>query len=415
MATPVLKTPKEFHFNKPEEWGKWKARFQQYRLASGLSEKSAECQIGTLLYCMGEEAEDVLDATGISDADKSDYKKVLDKFDDHFQVRKNLIYERARFNQRKQEKGESVELFITALHQIVDICEFGTMKDELIRDRLVVGIRDKTLSERLQMEGELTLEKAKRLIRQREAVKEQGSALKSSGAEDSHSLESVASKHQRRRFKAHSVQSDQRSRAPPTSNKCRRCGGESHPLQRCPAKEVVCHKCNRKGHFRKHCLSKTVAAVTGDRDQSPDGEEPDFYLDTTSLDDASETTWQIEVLVGDNKMNFKVDTGAEVTAMSHSAWKSLRNVPQLHTSKKVLGGPDWKPLSVIREAIVPFTYKQKSCDQTVYVIKNLKNNLLGLPAIRALNILQQVDAVETPIPEKYPQVLAPLVRSTPSS
>ena len=38
------------------------------------------------------------------------------------------------------------------------------MKEELIRDCLVVGIRDLVLSERLQMEAELMLDKAKRLI-----------------------------------------------------------------------------------------------------------------------------------------------------------------------------------------------------------------------------------------------------------
>ncbi len=127
---------------------------------------------------MGEEAEDVLNATGISEEDKKDYAKVLQQFDDHFQVQKNLIYERARFNQRYQERGESVEVFITALHQAADTCEFGDMKDQMIRDRLVVGIRDKTLSQRLQMESDLTLGKAKRLITQKEAVREQESVLK---------------------------------------------------------------------------------------------------------------------------------------------------------------------------------------------------------------------------------------------
>ena len=48
----------------------------------------------------------------------------------------------------------------------------------MIRDRLVVGIRDSSLSERLQMDESLTLEKAKKLVRQREAVKEQQSFLK---------------------------------------------------------------------------------------------------------------------------------------------------------------------------------------------------------------------------------------------
>ena len=62
---------------------------------------------------------------------------------------------------------------------MADKCDYGVMKEELIRGRLVVGIHDKALSERMQMEAGLTLEKAKTLIRQREAVKEQGLILAS--------------------------------------------------------------------------------------------------------------------------------------------------------------------------------------------------------------------------------------------
>ena len=42
----------------------------------------------------------------------------------------------------------------------------------MIRDQLVIGIQDSRLSERLQMDPDLTLEKAKKLIRQSEAVDE---------------------------------------------------------------------------------------------------------------------------------------------------------------------------------------------------------------------------------------------------
>ena len=155
------------------------------------------------------------------------------------------------------------------------------------------------------MEADLTLEKAKRLIRQREAVKEQGSTLKSHGADDSLSLESLGPRSQRKRrpdFRGSAGQSDYRQRVPkydyrrqtpPTSKKCRRCGKEPHPIQQCPARQVVCFKCNRKGHFQKQCLSKTVAAVTGAMDQLElqySEDEPDFYLDTTSLDETTGTT-----------------------------------------------------------------------------------------------------------------------------
>ena len=45
-------------------------------------------QVSTLLYTMGEEAEDILMSTKISYTDKKVYDKVIEKFDLFFQVRK---------------------------------------------------------------------------------------------------------------------------------------------------------------------------------------------------------------------------------------------------------------------------------------------------------------------------------------
>ena len=75
-----------------------------------------------------------------------------------------MIYERGRFNRCCQLPDEPVDHFITEIHVLAETCEFGEMKEELIRDQLVVGIQDLALSECLQLEPDLTLDKAKRLI-----------------------------------------------------------------------------------------------------------------------------------------------------------------------------------------------------------------------------------------------------------
>ena len=142
-----------------------------------LAEKSEECQASTLLYCLGVDAEDVLTTTRISDDKRKKYARVVEKLDEFFRVRHNVIFERARFNKRNQLPGELAENYITVLHQLAESCEYGNIKDEMIRDRLVVGIRDESLSERLQMEVNLNLDTAKKLIRQREAVQQQQELL----------------------------------------------------------------------------------------------------------------------------------------------------------------------------------------------------------------------------------------------
>ena len=147
MTSLHLQPPGPFD-KSPDGWLKWKRRFEQYLHASGLSsEGSEERQVSTLLYCLGEEANDVLTLTGISDTDRNKYETVMSKFDEFFTVRRNIMFERARFNQRNQLKGESAETYITALYGLIENCNFGALKDELLRDRLVVGIQDQKLSQ----------------------------------------------------------------------------------------------------------------------------------------------------------------------------------------------------------------------------------------------------------------------------
>jgi len=151
-------------------WPKWWSRFEQYRVASVLSKESEERQVSTLLYCLGEEAEDILDTTGISVEHRKQYSQVLSKFDAFFGIRKNVIIECAKFNCRCKFPEEPAEQFIASLYNLAADCKYEELKGEMIRDRIIIGIRDLSLSERLQMDPELTLEKAKTMVRQREAV-----------------------------------------------------------------------------------------------------------------------------------------------------------------------------------------------------------------------------------------------------
>ncbi len=98
-----------------------------------------------LLYCMGGKAEDILQSFQLSEEDAVKFNLVLEKFDRHFVVRRNKIFEQAKFNKREQLPDESSESFITALHKLAEHCEYGTLRDEMIRDRLVVGIKNAAL------------------------------------------------------------------------------------------------------------------------------------------------------------------------------------------------------------------------------------------------------------------------------
>ena len=165
MASYQIAPPESFNFSQPDGWPKWIRRFERFRQASGLDTKGEPSQVNTLIYTMGDEADD------LHDLQMKVYDKVKAKFDSHFVKRRNLIYERAKFNQRRQEEGESVDAFVTSLYCLAEHCGYGSLHSEMIRDRIVVGLQDASLSERLQMDPELTLDKAIFTARQSEAVK----------------------------------------------------------------------------------------------------------------------------------------------------------------------------------------------------------------------------------------------------
>ena len=67
--------------------------------------------------------------------------------------------------------------FFTSLHVLADSCDYGNLKEKVIRDCIVVGIRNKALSEKLQLDSKLMLESVTRQVCQREAVHEQQQIL----------------------------------------------------------------------------------------------------------------------------------------------------------------------------------------------------------------------------------------------
>ena len=102
---------------------------------------------------MGDRADEILRSFQLSAEDGKKYDVVCHKFNGHFVARKNVIYECAKFNSRRQEPDKPVEAFVTSLYTLAEHCGYETLHDEMIRDRIVVGIQDRRLSEKLQLDS----------------------------------------------------------------------------------------------------------------------------------------------------------------------------------------------------------------------------------------------------------------------
>lgn len=408
--------PERFDFRQPENWKRWLTRWERYRVISGLSKQNAETQVNSFLYALGSEAEDALIAMRLPDEDARDYDKVTAAFDHYFVPRRNVIYERARFNQRSQLEHEPVESFVKDLHRLADSCEFGILKDELIRDRLVVGLQDRALSERLQLDADLTLEKAVNMARNSEAVKSQQEVVRRNASEKT-DLDAVTTRGRERRFthKRPPTKSTAGRDATQTSpDACRWCGdGRGHPRARCPAQGKSCNSCGKKGHFATVCRSSNAKdqemRTRHGRRQARKGIVEEVFLGEVQLAPSSDP-WFVVACMDGKEVKFKVDTGADVTAVPGAA---LPPHTRLQKPTKMLYGPGSSKVHTLGQVKVDIKWKGITTRQEVFVVEGLRQALLGRPAIRALNVLPELLSLEDrpgsgPVVSKYPGLFGSL-------
>ena len=199
---------------------------------------------------MGEQADDIFISFEFTAEQEKNYEEVKEKFENYFIVKRNIIFERAKFNSRSQRAGESVDSFITDLYGLARYCNFGALKEELIRDRIVVGLQNRELSEKLQLDPNLTLEKATNLARQRETVKQQQNILDGGFKSTPVHVDGIAKGKSRRNKGNFKEKSQGKSKEKPSNSykeknadqKCQRCLGKLHLKKTCPARFSKCNK-----------------------------------------------------------------------------------------------------------------------------------------------------------------------------
>ena len=125
------------------------------------------------------------------------------------------------------------------------------------------------------------------------------------------------------------------------NHNCGRCGLIKHkPGDRCPAKQAICRKCNKKGQYAACCFSKTVAASA----HEVEAEDPAFLEALTNNSDTSRTS---NLRIAGRRIQFKLDMGAEVTAISEATYK-LDKIP-LRKSSTPLQRPAGQSLTVLEQ------------------------------------------------------------------
>jgi len=133
---------------------------------------------------------------GDTSRDEWQVDNVIEKFDRHCNPSVNETVERYRFFTKNQGSGETNDSYVTELKLLAKTCHFGTLRDLLFRDRIVCGINNASMRERLLREKNMMLDACTQLCRAAELSRENSKTICGSLAEELHAVQGAARQRQ---------------------------------------------------------------------------------------------------------------------------------------------------------------------------------------------------------------------------
>ena len=277
--------PPEFEEN-VEDWDQYIERMENYFVANGIRQEEKK---RSLLLAVISPANYRLLRSLVSPQKPSDklYDEVVAVMKAHHCPKPSVIVQRFRFHNRFRQPGESVSTYISELRALSEHCGFGLCLDDMLRDRLVCGVKDDAIQRKLLAETDLTLQKASAIAISMETASKDAQILISFGGATVPEKEPESSP---RAETIHRVQDKPARKFVGCS-----CCGKRHPSSICRFKNATCYACGKVGHIKSVCRSRRLETTTKSNQQvncmQP---EEDSTTNTVSEDYEEYTMFNLE-------------------------------------------------------------------------------------------------------------------------
>jgi hypothetical protein len=395
-----------------ENWTRFKEQWINFEIATGTAGDAKAKRAAAFLTCVGNEAYDVFRSLDLTDDHRKDIDRIIAAFETFCIGSVNVTYERYVFNRRSQEANESFSLFLGELRRLARSCDFGNVEDSLIRDRIVVGLRDDATRRKLLAQRSLTLKDTIDICR---ASEQAGRQLKAMTDHDEVQATTFTRRDRDRdRYrKPEAVRQPEKSerRDKPSTSRdksvgrsdCGNCGLQ-HPRKACPAYGRTCNNCRRRGHFASVCRSKPVnrkeVCQTQEYDSYDDSEGELLTLSTArnqgellSIGNDADR-WYTRMRIDGRTVKFMLDSGATVNLIPTSVINELGRHSEIRPTSTTIRMFDGRQLQSTGAIRLPVRHLLTGMTAQIlfHAADKHQQAILGARACRQLNLLQAVDA-----------------------
>ncbi|KAF0723562.1 Uncharacterized protein FWK35_00028038 [Aphis craccivora] len=274
------RTPHELSFsgNVAQNWKEWYQQFNIYLIASNKDEENDIRKINILLNLIGPQGVKIYN--NFKKKEKTNFDTVVRAFNQYCEPRKNIIFQRYKFGCCIQQEGKSFDDFLTELKTLAATCEYKE-EDNMIRDRIVFGVKDPEIKDKLLTISNLSMDKAEEICKTTEATKQELQEMATSSEVHMVKRKTTDNGKGKNLTKTNNNKYGVYKKSDGDKNNeynCKKCGRKHKPRE-CFAFGKMCSICKKMNHFAIGCKSKNKEEEK-EVYETHYGEEEMFQIDT---------------------------------------------------------------------------------------------------------------------------------------
>ena len=368
------------------------------------------------LHSVGEAARQVYNTpTFDEEGDNMKYDKILEKLEAYVNPRKNVTFCRYQFFTYRQEEGQSFDKYLIEMRNMSNNCEFDILKNSLLTDMLIIGLKNKNIQERLLREDNLTLDKVIKNCKTAELTSQQAKLIQK-GVTSTDSINTVdyvrkfkkpygsyGPKYTKPQYIPQKIKNKQNEKKAKIQN-CKFCS-YSHDRGSCPAFPVTCNSCGKKGHYSK-CYQnrKDISHITTNTNLSEAdsdlSETENIFCGAISVDNEEnenasvEEIWEMELSSNGTLVNYKIDSGSQANILPYHQFKKLAKRPKLNQTKVSLLAYNSTDIPIKGSCIVNIKHNNRNIPALFIVADINSPPILGLKTSSNLKRIKRINMVD---------------------
>ncbi|UYV73812.1 K02A2.6-like, partial [Cordylochernes scorpioides] len=355
-------------------------RLEQFLI---LEEAGDEKKKAYLLTLMGSKTYGVLKnlCSPILPKDKT-FDNLIDILKRHFSPKRSIVVERFIFFKRMQLKEESISDYLVEIKRLASSCNFGNFLEDSLRDKMVCGLYNAKIQNRILSEGDISLAKVIEIALSMEAAEKNTKLFHLEQGEDC----------------VDKLRMERKVESNFQNGKCKHCGKQHKEL--CRFKEAICFKCNKKGHIAPICWSsrrnlRQHQNQPGNIHQIGDQEEEEEYVQkiiSVTIPEyeinfaSSDPPYLMELKVEGNFIKFEMDTGSGLTLISEKDFKNSLQHLKLEKASIIVRTYDGTVVPILGKINVKVECQDITYKLRALVVKGEKRALMGREWINRLKL-----------------------------